>query len=145
VAVSGSLYSHPDWVSMSPRSAKFLLKDPRLSNSTKLTIYHNLVQRSKVSAHISPFLPTTLIAWCLCRVITLPCTLPILLEDMTLFFSCDVILVNMLSWGRFIFVAFEYDVRCLNRGTRLSSWLRHYATSWKIAVSIPYEVIAFLN
>jgi hypothetical protein len=30
-------------------------------------------------------------------------------------------------------------------GTRWRSWLRHYATSWKVAGSIPDEVIGFLN
>jgi hypothetical protein len=29
--------------------------------------------------------------------------------------------------------------------TRQSSWLRHYATVRKVADSIPYEVIGFLN
>jgi hypothetical protein len=31
------------------------------------------------------------------------------------------------------------------RGTRQRSWLRHYATSRKVAGSIPDEVIGFLN
>jgi hypothetical protein len=30
-------------------------------------------------------------------------------------------------------------------GTRLRSWLRHYATRWKIAGSIPYKVTGFFN
>jgi hypothetical protein len=30
-------------------------------------------------------------------------------------------------------------------GTRSRSWLRHYATSWKIAGSLPDEVIGFFN
>jgi hypothetical protein len=30
-------------------------------------------------------------------------------------------------------------------GTRQRSWLRHYATSWNVAGSIPHEVIEFFN
>jgi hypothetical protein len=31
------------------------------------------------------------------------------------------------------------------RGTRWRSWLRHYAISWKVALSISDEVIGFFN
>jgi hypothetical protein len=37
-----------------------------------------------------------------------------------------------------------YDYR-LNMDTRYYTWLRHYATSRKVACSIPDEVIVFFN
>jgi hypothetical protein len=32
-----------------------------------------------------------------------------------------------------------------NWGTQYHTWLRHYATSWKVTGSIPDEVIGFFN
>jgi hypothetical protein len=35
--------------------------------------------------------------------------------------------------------------KLINMGTRYSSWLRHYATSRKVAISIPDEVTGFFS
>jgi hypothetical protein len=41
---------------------------------------------------------------------------------------------------------FRYLVQIQDKGgTWWDSWLRHYATSWKVAGSIPDEVIGFFN
>jgi branched-subunit amino acid transport protein len=53
----------------------------------------------------------------------------------------------------FIFQRYQYidymlvfsDVRMINESTRYPSWLRHYATSRKVAGSIPDEVTEFFN
>jgi hypothetical protein len=51
--------------------------------------------------------------------------------------------------GGFFFWYFRYwnlsNVTVIFRGTRQRNWLRHYATSQKVAASIPDEVIGFFN
>jgi hypothetical protein len=62
----------------------------------------------------------------------------------------DIVFIYIISCHTYIYISDQFGVAAIRQflgseGTRQRSWLRHYATSWMVAGSIPDKFIGFFS